>query len=288
MSFIGVVLVYNEEEFIEFVVRQHAKYFDRFLVIDGCDRRNLDKNISKSGLSNDKTLDILYRLKEEYKNLEIYKMPFATKEDKANFYITKLKDGDVFVRIDCDEFYTFYDLEKIKELSKGPYDCIIFPIFNFWKDIRHVIKGNMFDVSHCKVFKYYDGSNFKYNHVVLSYQTGKPYGSERERVLYTNDVICYHTCFCRKDIVRYKINLEHYVYRGEEKTRPAYIECRKAFVENRVPRNCEVFNYEGEYPEVFYKLYYKEIFANKQNTNDSVKQIKEKKGDINICQTKQK
>lgn len=266
--FVAVMSIYNEIEFIEINIRQHVNCFDRILVIDGADPRN-DKNlISKNGLSNDGTKETIHKLINEFGNkIEYYEMPFATKEDKANFYVTKLKDRDSFLRLDCDQFYTFDDLERMKAML-NKHDTVMYPIINFWKTIDKVIDGGYFKIQHAHAHRFYEGSGFGINHVTLSYRDKTTYCSHKDRMLWTNDIVCYHLGFAREDKARYQLNLKHYITRGEMKTRPEYIACRESFFKRSIPPECKLLDYSGIYPEIFYKRFYPEIFTGKKGSKD--------------------
>ena len=262
--FVGVMIVYNEIEFIEMNIRQHINCFDRIIVIDGADKRNNKDFISKTGLSNDGTKKEVKKLISEYgKKIEWHEMPFATKEEKAHFYITLLKDGDTFIRLDADQFYSFDDMERLKILT-NQYDAVMYPIINFWKGLTKIIEGGYFSIKQCHAFKYYNGSKFEIDHVRLSYKDGSHYGIKNDKSLYTNDIVCYHMGFARKDTKRYKVNLNLYIERGEKITRPLYITCRESFLTDQLPPQCRILDYSGIYPEIFYKNYYPEIFTGKK------------------------
>lgn len=262
--FVAVIPVYNEQEFIEDNLLQHGKALDRIMVIDGCDVRNAKEYISKTGLSTDKTKEVVVKLMERNKKIEWYERPFASKEDKANFYITKIDNGAMFIRIDADEYYTFENLAYLRNLAyaRPEIEGITYPIFNFWKRIDRVATGGLFDVRHGKCFRYHSGASFKIDHVRLCHADGRLYLSDPRTSFETRDVVCYHMGFTRKDIARYKANLSHYKERGEDKTRPHYMECREAFLTDKIPAGYVIKEYSGGYPEIFYSKYKKELFLN--------------------------
>ncbi|MBW1699411.1 MAG: glycosyltransferase [Deltaproteobacteria bacterium] len=107
MKVIGIVLVKNEDRFIERVVRNIVQFCDKIIILD---------NKSK-----DNTFEILTRLAAEFCHIELQRIRDV---DCSHGFLLPYVNGDYWIfAVDGDEIYDPGGLKLFKErLKKGNYD----------------------------------------------------------------------------------------------------------------------------------------------------------------------
>jgi len=246
------MIVYNEQELLRYSLPQALEGADQLIIING----------SPFGPSSDKTKEaiephmdkIIYR-EGKYGELFQYNNSFNTV--MRNEYL-KLATGDFILVLDADEFWSFEDVEKMKEAINDPKNADITGIdtnnLHFYIDVFHMLRGVGVGQHH-RITKNIPGaaySRIKPNSVL--YLNDKKPVATSGRFLRRMDITCFHVGHALP-WEEYKKKQSKFFYKGYPG--PCWnvksIEELNALKEQRDPKHEKIAPYNGPYPEFMQK-----------------------------------
>jgi len=118
----GLVLAYNQEEYIDYCIRNLAPVLDGIVVLYSA-RPFIAYNPSARELfkKTDRTRDILYALQKQLNGLIVCEGLWDDEESMrdAGLTIIRHEGGDVCVIVDADEFYDTCSFERLRSVVAG-------------------------------------------------------------------------------------------------------------------------------------------------------------------------
>lgn len=159
MSTIATIKLFNEEDFIYYVMKAIEHCVDLFVLVEGCTKAMASNIVppSKDGSSTDKTWEEVERFQKSSKvPVEIVKMGFIPNEISMwNKMISFAEVGDIVWMVDADEYYEPLDASSIMTFVKNtPYFSYRVPMVMYWHDFRHIITGGLWgDVIHERILR---------------------------------------------------------------------------------------------------------------------------------------
>ena len=253
----------NEAQYLEASIRQHIGYCDKWVLVEGADRRYPTRSVSPNGLSTDGSSDLATRLAEE--NVKIIYIKHGWAADKCelrNRYAERLHDYEIVIVVDIDEFLTYRSMELLLSQLKRlrGVGVVRIPHIHLWKDANHLITGGYWDVPHDRAYRWCKGAIYSDNH-------NHPYvGSVLLRDMSTR---CYNRRLCPaqggvthqepfflhygncKPPAAIEDKNKYYISRGEDVTRPNTTRSRAAWFAEQTPSFLRVNRWVGPIPEVF-------------------------------------
>lgn len=195
---LGLIIVYNEEEFIYYALKNIADFCDEIVIVDGA--VDWVYEIEGHKYSYDNTHKEIHRFeKDTGKKVRIFKKQAKDKIEMKNFGLSKRSiDPDILFAHDGDEVYK---KRELKDLLNFAHNCnhkmIKFPFIHFWRDFWHVAKGGRWNARHSRIFKFRPGYRFSSrHHLELTDEIGNELA---------NDAV-----WIRKDTIKSKPHCYHY------------------------------------------------------------------------------
>ncbi len=178
---IGYLQVYNEVDWVGYIIDQAMTYCDKLIIIEGSQFASF-KEITER--SDDGTLDIINEKFDQYfDRIEILptirKNPNYRHNQAANFNLAlkKCKLGDYFLPIDADEFYFEDHIKKIREMIEdGKVDYFISSGINLAFSFNWRIIYSTAEIKHTPSF-------FKKNRKLKFVKTHKPVNHGSNKVI---------------------------------------------------------------------------------------------------------
>jgi len=132
--------VHNEEDWIEFNLRNNYEEFDIIRVIEGAVVGR--PNSTECGHSTDRTLELIRNFPDPDNKIELIQLGrfFKSLEEQKQVFLELASEGEWLFIVDCDEFYMEGDIEKVRTAIKSrPSASEIIPTFlHFYRDFFHV------------------------------------------------------------------------------------------------------------------------------------------------------
>ncbi|MBM4439189.1 MAG: glycosyltransferase [Candidatus Rokubacteria bacterium] len=258
-------IVLNEEEYLEANLRQHYDACDRWIIVEGSDRRYPRDRVTADGCSTDRTARIVRDFPDPAGKLTYVRHGWAAdKQELRNRYAEHCDGGDVVIVFDADEFLTTAGLRAVLAAMDEPPrrqpGAYVVPHVHFWHHTRQIITGGYYDVPHQRIYRWADGARYHddHNHPQLGpggvflHQLGY---AVRPRTLVMKGRAATHAepCFLHCGFVKSPENMRdktlYYVNRGEAVDRPGTTADRAAWFEPGAPAGCSVHAWAGPWPE---------------------------------------
>jgi len=259
----GSILV-NESEYLLDSLQQHYQFCDRWVLVEGADRRY--PAATADGLSRDNSAEIIRNFPDPDKKLKFIQHGWAeSKQDLRNRYLEHTPEG-ILVVIDIDEFLTHRDMREVLQALRvvEGYGCLCIPHVHFWKTDASIITGKYYDVPHNRCYRLPWGCRYNGDHNHPELPSGefvhaqKHLRWDRRLVPATTGTpaVCHagpawlHYGFC-KDPSNIQAKNDYYISRGEATSRPVTTESRAAWFAEQLPPGLLVQRWAGQRPEVF-------------------------------------
>lgn len=255
-------IILNEAEYIEANIRQHVAHCDRWVIVEGADRRYPSTRVSSDGLSTDGTAEIAERLAAEFPQIVFVQHGWADdKSELRNRYAELAADG-VLIVFDADEFLTHQSLEVLKARCanlRGPGSVRI-PHVHFWHDTTQIITGGYYDIPHDRAYQWLKGCRYLDNHnnphlpdgTALQHANYQRHDRELVPVRggWTHQGPAWLHFGFVKDARNIADKNAYYLNRGEATTRPGTTRDRRAWFEDELPPGCQLHRWLGPWPEI--------------------------------------
>lgn len=165
--------VCNEELFLERNLRNHYRFADEIIIVEGAVEKYA--KVIGSNNSTDGMVWILKTFPDPGHKITIIRKPEAWK-DKIEMQneFCRVATGDILWKIDADEFYKPEDVERILDAyNNDPQLVLFYPFwYHFWGNEKTIIKsgnGQMrWDEFHCKIWRQKSHYRYKTTHSRLS------------------------------------------------------------------------------------------------------------------------
>jgi hypothetical protein len=251
------MIVYNEEDLLRFTLPQLYYHADQIIIINGSPfgpstdkTKQVISDVFGEHQTSDSRPGILYR-EGTYGELFNYKKSFNSV--MRNEYL-KLATGDFILQLDADEFWSFEDLETIKETINKPENSDITGLntgnIHFYIDVFHHIPGLGVNMHHRIVRNtptaYYSDSR---PNSILYMGNHRPVATSR-RFLELKQVKCFHVGhalpwgnYKRKQSKFFYKNLRRNCWDVKSEEELAALEEQRDF------NHPKLKPYEGSYPE---------------------------------------
>ncbi len=262
VTFCSIVL--NEAEYLAANIRQHVAHCDRWIIVEGEDRRYPRDRVTPAGLSTDATAEIARQAASDFPG----KVQFvqhgwaADKCELRNVYANRVQPGVVIV-FDADEFLQPEQLDWLIDCCAGlpTAGTVRIPHIHYWRSTDRIVTGGYYDVPHDRAYRWTAGAHYIDNHNNPCLPSGEALRDVRSlsfrRDLRLSDGRWSHPCpawyhfgFC-KAAENIADKNAYYVARGERETRPGTTRDRAAWFEPRLPGHCQQWSWGGYVPEIF-------------------------------------
>lgn len=148
-------IVCNEEWLIERNLRNHYRFADNIIIVEGAVKQYAD--VIGSYTSTDRTIEIIESFPDIYNKITLVKPKRAweNKIEMQNEFCKRAEDG-ILLKLDADEFYHPKDMEFMFNAYAQDKDlALIYPYwYHFWGDSRHIITGGRWEDPHCKIWRF--------------------------------------------------------------------------------------------------------------------------------------
>jgi len=195
---LGIMICYNEEEFIYYALKSAMMFCEEIIVVDGA--VSWIKELTGEPYSTDYTLREIKKVKKEFDyngKIKLYRYSPENKIKMKNFALKKRTiEPKYLISVDADEIYKIKDIEKIVSfLEKNKrYKMVLYPFYHFYGDFWHIaIKDEPRGLVFSKFFRFKNGYYFIKDHLELCDEKGVEL--KRNAYLYPkneNSPHCYH------------------------------------------------------------------------------------------------
>lgn len=169
--------------------------------------------------SRDTTCEIVKKFPDPEGKIKFIQVerPWKDKVEMKN-ELLKLVTGDILWQIDVDEFYSAYDIERIRDVfgNNPEIDIVTFQANHFWKDEQHVITGGKWDIVWVRCWRNSkDVQPFRTHG--WPYRDGKPYLPDSFPTIHLEEKIRQHYGYSQMDNERTMIDkVEFYIRRSTD------------------------------------------------------------------------
>lgn len=147
---IGIIAL-NEEEYIHACLKSIYNWdcCHEIIIVEGSTdmwREANPDSVKPDGSSKDRTVEIIKNFPDPQHKIKLIQGVWKDKKEAREQYLNRAT-GDFLFQIDCDEFYTYNDLEKLKNLllSKGStIEQLSIPHIIFWHDFDKKLTGGRY------------------------------------------------------------------------------------------------------------------------------------------------
>jgi hypothetical protein len=255
----------NEEEFIGAWLDCHYASFDRIIICEGAARNYPRTAVSGTGLSIDRTAEIVRGFPDPRGKIRFVQHGWAgpevsiddrvpAKMELRNVYAKHIESGYAFT-LDMDEFlHPSHIDELVNAMEEEPeLGAYAIPQLHLWQTTRQYITGRYADMPHFRLYRWKAGSRYVYNHNWPSAPGGALLTANGKKAMLAvsggelSGPAIIHYGFCERKSSMAEKNL-YYAVRGEETTRPATTEFRRAALSGKPIEGCAVHPYRGFLP----------------------------------------
>lgn len=208
------LIVYNGMPYIGKWLDHYANCpgIDYVCVAEGATQNMVDALDLHSSNSNDGTIDILKQFSAHQKIFYTCAIrPYPEKCEQQNAYIDLVPaDTDYIWVADCDEFYHYSDILKIRSLLETDgYTYVQFMMYHFWKEVNTIAVGGSgwgYDQPIDRIFKYHSGAKFlDHRPIRMNDQIGRSVKDIKPLMVANNPVMCYHYSYVTEKNVHEKM-----------------------------------------------------------------------------------
>jgi len=255
------LIVLNGAEFLQKWLEWYYPIAKEIIICEGAVEKYAEVNpyLVKDGHSIDDTIKIIKDFNDKDGKIKFISRDnngcWKDKMEMQNIIAERVM-GDIFFKVDFDEFYHYKGIERIRDEFTKDKNLTIFKFgfYHFWHSLRHYCVGGQWESRMFRVIRWNPNFRFKqsFNYLVNTID-GKIVDRPHFKVLETEEKLCFHLGYALKndDLVRAKIN--YYKNRGIEKTvNDTWTNWK---VGNNMPTSPThgsgtVEEFKGQYPEV--------------------------------------
>jgi len=175
IKLVKCLAVHNEEDWIEFNLKNNYEEFDIIRVVEGAvEGRPLS---TPEGHSTDSTLDKIKNFPDPDNKIELYTIdrPFKSLEEQKQLFLEFASEGEWLFIVDCDEFYMEGDIERVRSaIHKYPKASEFIPTFlHFYRDFFHLKAPHPeWQMQHQRIIRYREGMRY-HTHPVATDAAGQ-------------------------------------------------------------------------------------------------------------------
>ena len=159
------MIVCNESQFIERNLRNHYRFADEIIIVEGATEKYAQ--VIGSHTSTDNTIEIIESFPDIQHKITLVKptRPWKDKIEMQNEFCKRADDG-ILLKIDADEFYHPKDLERMfNAFDQDAALTLIYPYwYHFWGNKDHIIVGGRWNIPHCKIWRFKKHYRYKNTH----------------------------------------------------------------------------------------------------------------------------
>ncbi len=175
LKLVKCLAVHNEEDWVEFNLRNNYDEFDIIRVVEGAVKGR--PKSTGDGHSTDKTLELVKNFPDPDNKIELYTLdrPFKTLEEQKQIFLEMASEGEWLFIVDCDEFYMEGDINRVRNAIKSrPSASELIPTFlHFYRDFSHLKAPHPeWQMQHQRVIRYRKGLRY-HTHPVATDNRGK-------------------------------------------------------------------------------------------------------------------
>jgi len=250
-------IVLNEEESIGWALSSVYPLVDRCIIVEGSTQ--YAPLTTDEGLSIDRTAEIIRSFPDPEGKIEFYQVGRMKNKNELREEVLKhMNEGEWVLMTDADEIWNAPEIRFLRRYIRQNPDVV--EIFNGWiefaVDMRHtrplvrngefsfvdkngVILGN--GLIQERIYKYFEGYNYKNSHVVVQDKDGKPiYGSPEyasKRVALQDHVKLYHMGHMKSVSKQFEHFFHHHLqnFAPDKKPEDFTLEEKRAFVDKYTP-----------------------------------------------------
>ena len=163
IKLVKCLAVHNEEDWVEFNLRNNYEEFDIIRVIEGAVSGR--PNSTEDGHSTDNTLQLIKDFPDPDNKIELYTIdrPFKSLEEQKQLFLEFASRDEWLFIIDCDEFYMEGDIDRVrKAIHKHPQANEFIPTFlHFYRDFFHLKAPHPeWQMQHQRIIRYREGMRY--------------------------------------------------------------------------------------------------------------------------------
>lgn len=154
---------HNEEDWIEFVLRNNYDEFDIIRIVEGAVEGR--PNSTHDGHSTDRTVDIIRNFPDPANKIELYQMKrhFKSLEEQKQIFLDVASPDEWLFIVDADEFYMEGEINRVRRaIHKRPSATEIIPTFlHFYRDFFHLKAPHPeWQPQHQRIIRYQRGMKY--------------------------------------------------------------------------------------------------------------------------------
>ena len=171
------MIVLNEEEYLEANLRQHYCWVDHLVIVEGADVHYPRDRVSESGLSLDRTAEIVRSFPDPDHKITFIQNGWAG-DGREGHGKTVLRDryAEHFRRfglrgwllhLDADEFFLQSDHAQISQWMQNAEQrgkwALRLPTVHFWHGFDRIVTGGYYDIDHVRFFRFQGDMAYRYS-----------------------------------------------------------------------------------------------------------------------------
>jgi glycosyltransferase involved in cell wall biosynthesis len=165
MKVLGLVMAYNEEEFIYYSLKSILPFCDEIVVVEGA--TEITKRITGKARSTDNTIAEIKRVEDPTGKIKLIASTYKDKRHAQNTGIKKRTiDPDYLLVHGGDEVYKWHGLKRMLDLIKNNshINAVRTPFYHFWHDFWHIAYGGGWNIYQGRLYRFTPGCGFKYHY----------------------------------------------------------------------------------------------------------------------------
>lgn len=213
IKLVKCLAVHNEEDWVEFNLRNNYDEFDIIRVVEGAVEGR--PNSTHDGHSTDRTLELVKNFPDPDNKIQLITLgrSFKSLEEQKQLFLEFASEGEWLFIVDCDEFYMEGDISRVRNaIKKHPMASEFIPLFlHFYRDFTHVKAPHPeWQIQHQRIFRYREGMRY-HTHPVVTDAQGKCtyFTPEYQTMRYTLPIYIYHYGHA-KGVEHHKMKQEFY------------------------------------------------------------------------------
>jgi len=174
IKLIKCVGAHNEEDWIEYVLKNNYEEFDKIRIVEGAVEGR--PNSTSDGHSTDSTIEIIKSFPDPHNKIELYQIGrhFRSLEEQKQIFLDVANEDEILCIVDADEFYVDGDVDRIRRAAHIRPSAIEFiPTFlHFYRDFYHIKDFHPeWVLNHQRIIRYVRGMRY-HTHPVATLPDG--------------------------------------------------------------------------------------------------------------------